>query len=88
MKSIPNNKHNKLFSFKVFNPNVKRRTKITTMNQGNKGKNKDEYKIERLQAFNKETIKLREPNKELNPAKCKENNIKSIQEEFIIERGT
>ena len=38
----------------------------------NKGKNKDEYKIERLQAFNKETIKLREPNKELNPTKCKE----------------
>ena len=23
MKSIPNNKHNKLFSFKVFNPKVK-----------------------------------------------------------------
>jgi hypothetical protein len=30
MKSIPNNKHNKLFSFKVFNPNVKRRTKINS----------------------------------------------------------
>ena len=61
---------------------------VNKIDQGNKGKNKDEYKIERLQAFNKETIKLREPNKELNPAKCKENNIKSIQEEFIKERGT
>ena len=34
----------------------------------------------RLQAFNKETIKLMEPNKELNPAKCKEKNIKSTEE--------
>ena len=39
---------------------------VNKIDQGNKGKNKDEYKIERLQAFNKETIKLREPNKELN----------------------
>ena len=73
------------------NHNQRTRRKTTrkvNREKGNKGKNKEEYKIERLQAFNKEIIKLIEPNKELNPAKCKEKNIKSIEEEFIIERGT
>ena len=61
---------------------------VNKIDQGNKGKNKDEYKIERLQAFNKETIKLRLPKRDDNPAKCKENNIKSIQLPCSIERGT
>ena len=41
---------------------------------------KEEYKIERLQPFIKETIKLIDPNKELNPEKCKEKNIRSAEE--------
>ena len=57
--------------------NMKKILSITT----NKYKNTNRARIITL-------IKLREPNKELNPAKCKENNIKSIQEEFIKERGT
>ena len=52
---------------------------VKKIDHGNKGKNKEEYKIERLQHFNNVTIKLIEPNKELNPATCKENNIKSTE---------
>jgi hypothetical protein len=43
---------------------------------------------ERLDAFNEVTIKLIDPDKGLNPTKCKENNMKSIEEEFIIDGGT
>ena len=50
------------------------------MDQENNDKKKQEYKIDRLQPFIKETIKLIDPNKELNPEKCKEKNIKSIAE--------
>jgi len=52
---------------------------VKKIDHGNKGKNKEEYKIERLTDFNNVTIKLIEPNKELNPATCKENNIKSTE---------
>jgi len=53
---------------------------VKKRDQWNKGKNKEEYKMERLPAFNNVTIKLIEPNKEDNPAKCKEKNIKSTEE--------
>jgi hypothetical protein len=55
------------------------RNDVKKMDHGNKGRKRDEYRIERLHAFNNETIKLREPNKELNPATCKEKNIKSTE---------
>jgi hypothetical protein len=51
---------------------------VKNKDQGNKGENEYADKIERLHAFNKETIKLIEPNKEDKPTKCKEKNIKSI----------
>jgi hypothetical protein len=53
---------------------------VKNIDRGNNGRNKDEYKIERLLAFNKVTIKLIEPNNELNPATCKEKNIISTEE--------
>ena len=43
---------------------------------------------DRQLAFKEVTIKLIDPNKELNPIKCKEKNIRSTEEELIIERGT
>jgi hypothetical protein len=61
---------------------------VNNILQGNRGKNNDMEITERLDAFNEVTIKLIDPNKELNPTKCKENNMKSIEEEFIIDRGT
>jgi len=48
---------------------------VKKIDQGNKGKNK-----ERFEAFNKETIKLIEPNKEESPTKCNEKIIKSKEE--------
>ena len=56
--------------------------------QGNKGMNNALCKTERHDAFNDVTIKLIDPNNELNPAKCKLKNSRSIEDEFIIERGT
>jgi hypothetical protein len=56
--------------------------------RGNRGKNNDMEITERLDAFNEVTIKLIDPDKGLNPTKCKENNMKSIEEEFIIDGGT
>jgi len=56
--------------------------------RGNGGKNNDISRTERLDAFNEVTIKLIDPDKELNPTKCKGKNMKSIEEEFIIGRGT
>lgn len=55
------------------------RNDVKKIDHGNKGKKRDEYKIERLHAFNNVTIKLIEPNKELNPVTCKEKNIKSTE---------
>jgi hypothetical protein len=52
---------------------------VKKIDQGNKGKKRDEYNIERLQAFNKVITKLIEPNNELNPAICNEKNIKSTE---------
>ena len=50
------------------------------MDRGNKGKKKEEYKIDTLHAFVNETKELIEPNNELNPAKCKAKNIASTEE--------
>ena len=61
---------------------------VKKIDQGNKGKNKEECKIERLQPFNKVAIELIEARTELTPAKWKEKNMKSIEEEFIVGRGT
>ena len=47
---------------------------------GNNGINNDVYKILKLDDFNRVTIKLILPNKELNPTICNEKNIKSIDE--------
>ena len=55
------------------------KNEVKNIDHGNNGKKSDEYKIERLHAFNNVTIKLIEPNNELNPATCKEKNIKSIE---------
>lgn len=52
---------------------------VKKIDHGNKGKKRDEYSIERLHAFNNVTTKLIEPNNELNPAICKEKNIKSTE---------
>jgi len=52
---------------------------VKKIDHGNKGKKGDEYSIERLHAFNNVIIKFIEPNKELNPAICKEKNIKSTE---------
>jgi len=61
---------------------------VKKIDRGNKGKNKEECKIERLQPFNKVAIELIEARTELTPAKWKEKNMKSIEEEFIVGRGT
>ena len=55
------------------------RNDVKKMDRGNKGRKRDEYRIERLHAFNNVIMKLIEPNKELNPAICKEKNIKSTE---------
>jgi len=55
------------------------RNDVKNIDHGNKGKNRDEYRIERLHAFNNVTIKLIDPNNELNPATCNEKNIKSTE---------
>jgi len=55
------------------------RNDVKKMDRGNKGRKRDEYRIERLHAFNNVTIKLGEPNKELNPATCEGENIKSTE---------
>lgn len=55
---------------------------------GNKGTNKPDCKIANEVAFNTVTIKLIDPNKEDNPAKCKEKNIRSTADELIILNGT
>lgn len=52
---------------------------VKKIDRGDKGKKRDEYRIERLHAFNNVTIKLIEPNKELNPATCEGENIKSTE---------
>ena len=52
---------------------------VKKIDRGNKGKKRDEYRIERLHAFNNVTIKLIEPNKGLNPATCEGENIKSTE---------
>ena len=50
--------------------------------------NNELCKTEKHDAFNERTIKLNDPNNELNPTKCKLKNSRSIENEFIIERGT
>jgi hypothetical protein len=57
-----------------------RRNDVKKIDQGNKGINNEEYKMLKLDDFNKVTIKLIDPNNELNPTICNEKNIKSIDE--------
>jgi hypothetical protein len=66
---------------------INNKKEVKNIVRGNKGIYKLEI-TERLDAFNEVTIKLIDPNKEDNPTKCKEKNIKSIEEEFIIDKGT
>ena len=53
---------------------------VKNIDQEYKGKNKNKLIIDRLVDFNNVTIKLIDPNKELNPIICKEKNIISIDE--------
>ena len=55
------------------------RDDVKKIDRGDKGKKRDEYRIERLHAFNNVTIELIEPNKGLNPATCEGENIKSTE---------
>lgn len=48
------------------------KTDVKNIDQQYKGKNRNELIIERLEDFNKVTIKLIDPNKLLNPTMCKE----------------
>jgi len=50
------------------------------MDQLNNDKNKILYCIDKLDALNIVTIKLIDPNNELNPNMCIEKNIKSIEQ--------
>ena len=67
---------------------IDNKKEVKNILQGNRGKNNDIWITERLDAFNEVTIKLIDPDKGLNPTKCKEKNIISIEEEFIIDGGT
>ncbi len=53
---------------------------VKNMDQENKDKDKILYCIDRLDALNIVTIKLIEPIIELNPKRCIEKNIKSIEQ--------
>ena len=55
------------------------RNDVKKIDHGNKGKKRDEYRIERLHAFNNVTIIFIEPNRDEIPATCKEKNIKSTE---------
>jgi len=48
------------------------KTDVKNIDQLYKGKNRNELIIERLEDFNKVTIKLIDPNKLLNPTMCRE----------------
>ena len=52
---------------------------VKKIDRGNEGKERDEYRIGRLHAFNNVTIKLIGPNKGLNPATCEGENIESTE---------
>jgi hypothetical protein len=67
---------------------IDNKKEVKNILRGNRGKNNDMEITERLDAFNDVQIKLIDPDKGLNPTKCKENIMKSIEEEFIIDRGT
>ena len=53
---------------------------VKNIDQLNNDKNKILYCIDKLDALNMVTIKLIDPNNELNPNMCNEKNIKSIEE--------
>lgn len=61
---------------------------VKTIDHGNNGNPNDEYSIDKLLAFTTVTIKLMDPINEDNPAKCNENIIKSIHDEFMVDNGT
>lgn len=48
----------------------------------------DEYTIDTLYTFTKVTIRLIAPNKDDKPAECTEGNIKSTDDQLIIDNGT
>jgi hypothetical protein len=55
------------------------RNDVKKIDHGNKGKKRDEYRIERLHAFNNVTIIFILPIRLEIPATCKEKNIKSTE---------
>ncbi len=64
---------------KTGNDNINKRD-VKNIDQLNNDKNKILYCIDRLHDLNIVTIKLIDPNIELNPNMCSEKNIKSIEQ--------
>lgn len=56
------------------------KTAVKNMDQLYRGRNRKELTTERLLDFNKVTIKLMDPKSELNPTRCREKNIISMEE--------
>jgi hypothetical protein len=53
---------------------------VKKIDQLNSDRNKMLYCIDKLEALNMVTIKLIDPNNELNPMRCNEKNIRSIEQ--------
>jgi hypothetical protein len=58
------------------------------MDQQNNDKNKTLKATDSEEALNMVAMKLIDPNNELNPSRCSEKNIKSIEQLLIMDRGT